>query len=494
MVTYALHAFFCASLAFLLSAFPSMTMATMAAARAETIPLPKLNVVERKTVSEGVDYLRLSITTSSSQLTVGHTLQVDPNLPLMEVRPVLAGDRLGRTETLSSMASRYGAIGGINGSFFAYGSGLTMPVGNLVIDGTLLSASDFWRTSFGLNQNMEALYGYLNPKPVLQVTDGGTLVIERLNRPYQAGQLHLYNRFWGSSTGTPAGTPEAVLKPADKNRYVVASLGHGNSSIPTGGMVVCGDQAGLTALQAGSVLELNPGLGEDWQGLRHLVTGGPLLVENGKPVFQAQQEGFTGSILDRRARTAIGTDNQGRLLLTVIEAGKSGGVTLEELALLMTSLGAKVAVGLDGGGSSGMWLNGSLVSSLGDSKERPLANAILILRQIPVYLDGTLLPCDVPPTLVQGRVLVPMRAIFAALGADVSWDQKTKRVTAVKDETRIELTIDNNRALVNNRPVMLDVSARVVNGRTLVPIRFVSQTMGAAVQWKPEEKTVYINR
>ena len=104
------------------------------------------------------------------------------------------------------------------------------------------------------------------------------------------------------------------------------------------------------------------------------------------------------------------------------------------------------------------------------------------LAQTPtVYLDGKQISFDVPPKIDNGRVLVPLRGIFEALGAQVQWDG-TKTITASKDSTTIKLII-GGQAFKNGQPVPLDVPAKVINGRTLVPLRFVSEALGASVNW-----------
>jgi hypothetical protein len=371
-----------------------------------------------------------------------------------------------------------------------------MPVGNVVIDGNLLAASDFWRTSFGLTRDKKFLYGFFNPKPTFKIARTGTVIaVENLNRPYRPGQVNLYHAVWGETTGTAAGTGELILMP-HRGGYVVAAAGSGNSPIPPRGLVLAADPGLLPDLAPGTLLTLDPGWGPVWQGVRHLLTGGPLLVEDGRPVFQAVQEGFTGTVLGRRARTAVAAQRSGKLLLVVIEGGEEqdAGVTLEEMAVLLSALGAVTAVGLDGGGSSAMWVAGQLVSRPATGTERPVANALVVLRQIPVYLDGWRLPCDVPPALVGGRVLVPLRAIFQGLGAAVNWDEATRQVTAQRGSRQVKLAIGEKAALVDGRAVALDVPAQVMGGRTLVPVRFVSQALGAAVEWRAAERAVYISR
>ncbi|KUK40485.1 MAG: Copper amine oxidase domain protein, partial [Clostridia bacterium 62_21] len=109
-----------------------------------------------------------------------------------------------------------------------------------------------------------------------------------------------------------------------------------------------------------------------------------------------------------------------------------------------------------------------------------------------VLLDGQPLSFDVPPTIEQGRVLVPMRAIFQALGAELEWDGATQTVTATRGRTTVILTIGSKTVFKNGSPVVLDVPAKIINGRTVVPLRFVSEALGAGVDWDAATQTVTI--
>lgn len=108
-----------------------------------------------------------------------------------------------------------------------------------------------------------------------------------------------------------------------------------------------------------------------------------------------------------------------------------------------------------------------------------------------VVLDGRSMSFDTSPVIDRGRVLVPFRDIFEALGADVRWDSQQGKVIASKDNTTIEINIGGT-ALKNGSPVNLDVPGKIVNGRTMVPIRFVSETMGATVDWDASSQAVVI--
>lgn len=90
---------------------------------------------------------------------------------------------------------------------------------------------------------------------------------------------------------------------------------------------------------------------------------------------------------------------------------------------------------------------------------------------------------------VEGRTILPMRSLFESLGATVTWDQNTKTVTATKEQTTIVLTIGSKQAKVNGKAFTIDVPALVIDGRTYVPVRFVTESLGATVDWNS-----YLNR
>lgn len=111
-----------------------------------------------------------------------------------------------------------------------------------------------------------------------------------------------------------------------------------------------------------------------------------------------------------------------------------------------------------------------------------------------VVLDGQKLVFDQPPINKDGRILVPMRAIFEAYGATVSWDQKTRTVTATTEYKTIKLTVDKNAAYINGALFTLDVPPIIVNGSTLVPVRFVSEALDATVTWNKPVVTIVTNK
>ena len=113
-------------------------------------------------------------------------------------------------------------------------------------------------------------------------------------------------------------------------------------------------------------------------------------------------------------------------------------------------------------------------------------------ENIKVIIDITNVKFDVPPTIINGRTLVPLRAIFEALGATVEWDDATQTVTSEKGETKISLTINSNIMTVNGEEKTLDVPATLIDSRTLVPVRAISESFGLAVGWDGNNNIVSI--
>lgn len=111
---------------------------------------------------------------------------------------------------------------------------------------------------------------------------------------------------------------------------------------------------------------------------------------------------------------------------------------------------------------------------------------------IKVYVNGTLLSFDVNPVIENGRTLVPMSSIFKAMGASVSWNEKTKMVTATKAASTISLTIGATAARIDGQVRIIDVPAKILNGRTMVPLSFVGSAFGGKVAWDPDRRQVEV--
>lgn len=111
---------------------------------------------------------------------------------------------------------------------------------------------------------------------------------------------------------------------------------------------------------------------------------------------------------------------------------------------------------------------------------------------IKVVIDGHTLVFDVSPMTIQNRTMVPVRKIFESVGAMVDWDEANETITSTKNDQIIVMTIDSTEATVNGAPVTLDVPATVIDNRTLVPLRFISESLGLKVDWIEDSQLVQI--
>ena len=95
--------------------------------------------------------------------------------------------------------------------------------------------------------------------------------------------------------------------------------------------------------------------------------------------------------------------------------------------------------------------------------------------------------------IVDGRTLLPLRSLFESLGAEVNWNAKSNTVIATKGSTKVELTINSKTVKINGMTKTLDVPAKLINGSTMVPVRFVSEALGAEVEWNQKNSYALIH-
>lgn len=117
-------------------------------------------------------------------------------------------------------------------------------------------------------------------------------------------------------------------------------------------------------------------------------------------------------------------------------------------------------------------------------------------NSIKVLLNGEYVNFDVEPQLVNGRTMVPFRAIFEAMGAQVEWNQDLWQASGEKDGKKVSMIIDSNEVVVNNngeeKIIEIDQAPILIDGRTMVPVRFVAQAFDKIVAWDNDERTVII--
>lgn len=109
---------------------------------------------------------------------------------------------------------------------------------------------------------------------------------------------------------------------------------------------------------------------------------------------------------------------------------------------------------------------------------------------VQVNIDGFGVKFDVQPVIKEGRVLVPFRALSEGLNTKVKWDEKTQSIQAFQDNNTVILEIGKNTAFLNNSPLTLDVPPTILDGRTLIPLRFFSEAFDCKVNWNEQNYIV----
>lgn len=112
---------------------------------------------------------------------------------------------------------------------------------------------------------------------------------------------------------------------------------------------------------------------------------------------------------------------------------------------------------------------------------------------IGIKINNQVLNTDVEPQIVNGRTMVPVRAIFEGIGANVEWNPSSKTITGKKDNTTIVMQIGDNIMTINDKTVEMDSAAMIIDERTYAPARYVAEAFGYEVSWNSELKEVYIN-
>lgn len=126
-----------------------------------------------------------------------------------------------------------------------------------------------------------------------------------------------------------------------------------------------------------------------------------------------------------------------------------------------------------------------------ETKKEVLTNST---KDILVFVDGNKIEFDQKPIIQNGRTLVPFRKIFEALNADVTWNNDTQQVKAKRNDTEISFIIGQKVLYINGKDsISMDVAPQIINGRSMVPLRVVSEALGVEVNWDNNQRIVTIN-
>ena len=113
-------------------------------------------------------------------------------------------------------------------------------------------------------------------------------------------------------------------------------------------------------------------------------------------------------------------------------------------------------------------------------------------QDITLKLNGNILNPSVAPVIENGSTLVPLRIISENMGASVVWNGEERSITIEKEDTSIYLILEQSDVIVNGETKSLSVAPKIINGSTMVPIRFVSQNLDCSVNWDGANRVVSI--
>lgn len=108
------------------------------------------------------------------------------------------------------------------------------------------------------------------------------------------------------------------------------------------------------------------------------------------------------------------------------------------------------------------------------------------------YIDNVAYTLEAAPAILSNRTMVPIRFIGDSMGASLAWNNSTKQATFKLEDKTVVLKIGSRQAMVDGKPVLLEVAPRIISGRTMVPLRFVSENLGAGVHWSSLERKITI--
>lgn len=293
-----------------------------------------------------------------------------------EFMPVTAStNTLNHKTTLRTMAWRTNSVVALNGGFFKPQTGV--PLGTLMINGKIYTGPIYDRAALAV---FEHGYDVGRVKFDGKVTSGNIEIkIDNINQPRMLSSYVLaYTKDWGKYA--PASPRYGVQLQIVGNKILAASANP--LSIPENGYVLVGPKDILSQLFGAKEVDIQLGINPKWDGVKHIISGGPYLVKNNQVYVDIAEEKLL-AIGGRNPRSAIGYTADNDLILVAVDGreGSSVGLTLTELAYFMKSLNCVNAINLDGGGSTVMYVDGKIVNKPPQIGGIALSNAVVITKK-----------------------------------------------------------------------------------------------------------------
>ena len=263
----------------------------------------------------------------------------------------------------------------MNGTYFKPQTGV--PLGTLMINEKFYTGPIYDRVAFGIFDDKFDV-ARLSLDASIKGS-GQNIKVNNINQPRMLStHVLVYTPEWGKFS--PAAPKYGVGLQVIDNKIIKASANA--LAIPENGYVISGPKSILYSLLDKKTAKLDIKTTPEWNGVKHIISGGPYLVKNGE-VFVDMTAQKLGSIGGRNPRSAIGYTSDNNIILAAVDGreGSSIGMTLMELANFMQSVGCIGAINLDGGGSTVMYVNGSVVNKPQVRGGIPLSNAIVLSKK-----------------------------------------------------------------------------------------------------------------
>lgn len=319
-------------------------------------------------ITSGVTLENITRFTSDGWLNI-NVIRINLGDPYVKIDAITSNESIGKLASTISLARASGAAAAVNASFFTpLGDGRGEPLGPVVKSGSIISASSSFNSyqdsmaTFSMDDLKKVFFDYWKIKITLLTPSGVSIPANQYNLPsgQKYNDITIIDRKYSIVTpGSSEKYPDMVEIIVDSGKVIEVRQGQPSSSIPANGYAIISrgskGQDLLSRFKAGDPVAMSISTTPDWEKLKLAVSGGSILVKDGK--IPSSFSFDPSDISKRNPRTVIGSSKDGKQLILLTVDGRQNssiGLTQTETAELMQELGAWNALNMDGGGSTTM--------------------------------------------------------------------------------------------------------------------------------------------
>lgn len=436
------------------------------------------------------------------------------------IKPVmmLAGSNMGSAQSVAEMAKAYGAFAAINGTYFSAYDGVPVPYGTIIRDGKLLHS--------------------LNSGSVAGITADGKLIVDRLKIDFE-GYINGEYRAIPWRINHPSTETDAITIYTPEYGMEVAVMAGGKAPVVQNGRVVTIAEQNFTVPADGFAILYNPDVAHlvderykvgdtvsykavittqftaasDWDNVVCAVGAGPSLIINGQVTADGAIEGFTEAKINANAsaRSFIGATAEGKIII-----GNMKSATLSQAAAACQSMGLVNAMCLDGGGSVGLYYNGSKATG------RNVNNALgFVTQSVPIVQGITATPAKDKVMIdgqevsfdaynIQGSNYFKLRDLAYGLNGSakqfsVAYDQEKNAITMTSGQAYTSVggemaqsdgqskSAEKATAKLYFNQKELKLTAYSINGNNYFKLRDIMEAAGVTVGYDAGSKTITLD-